>query len=82
MDDRRIEAARTVMQEPDNFSFSHVVMVLDELLSYAEERLRINLGLITENSGLKAKVGAPPEVDLSEVPVKTLLQEVADRLSA
>ena len=79
MDDRRIEAARTVMEEPDNFSFSHVVVVLDELLAYAEERLRINLGLLQENSGLKAKIGAPAEADLSAYSVKDLLREISSR---
>ena len=40
------------------------------------------MGLISENSALKVRVGAPPEVDLSQVSSKELLDEVVTRLSS
>lgn len=77
-DDARVDAARVVVEEPDNFSFSHVVAVLDDLLAYAEERLRVNVGLLQENTTLKTR-SSSSEFDLSEIPVKALFQEINNR---
>ena len=78
MEDQRIAQAREWMAEED--SGIDPVFVITDLLDYAGERLKVNVGLIAEITGLKQKIGAPQTLDLSNIPTADLLAELAHRL--
>ncbi len=54
--------------------------IIDGLLAYAEERLKVNVGLLSENTALKKAVQTGPVLDLSSVSRDDLLAEIKRRL--
>lgn len=80
MEDERIMTARLLAETLRDFDDVDAAEKVEALIAYADERLKINVGLIAENSGLKQKISAPPTLDLSTTPTADLLAELARRL--
>lgn len=57
-----------------------VERIINDLIAYAEERARINTGLVSENASLRGKVNKPEVIDLTEIDTRDLFAEVAHRL--
>lgn len=57
-------------------------VVLGGLIAYAEERYRVNVGLVNENAALRKQVREPERgPSLEAVPTADLLAEVTRRLA-
>lgn len=54
-EDTRLTAARALLQEVDRDTVE--AAVLEDLIAYAEERLRVNVGLLAENANLRKEAG-------------------------
>lgn len=85
MTDTRVARAKDYLAAGPlaDLSTIEVQDMAEGLLAYAEERERINIGLIAENTDLKAKVRqqkSETAVDLSAVPADALLDELRERL--
>lgn len=80
MEDSRVTDARLLAETLRDLDDVDYAEKIEALITYAEGRLQINVGLIAENSALKQKVGAPPTLDLSAIPSADLLAELARRL--
>lgn len=76
--DDRIEAARDLHRRLGECAIE-APEILD-LIAYAEERLRVNEGLLRENQALKARASGPEVVDLSTISNTVLLATLAARL--
>jgi hypothetical protein len=75
--DARLAAARNVVTR-------HAICptgVLEGVIALAEECERVNVGIIAENAGLRAKVRQPEQVDLTGASTADLLAEVGRRTS-
>lgn len=58
-EDARLTAAKTHNFDPDDTRATESVM--DDLIAFAEERLRVNVGLIAENTEMRKRLlGAQP----------------------
>lgn len=78
--DQRIAAAREYVDGSDGVEFEGVDRLLIDLLEFAEERLRVNAGLVRQNEEFRNRLRAPETVDLSTVSREDLLAEVERRL--
>lgn len=78
-EDARVQEARAYLASPSGTHRDEEAELIGNLLRYADERLRVNVGLITENSALRAKARQPESLDLSQVPLRALLDELEAR---
>lgn len=78
-DDPRLVAAREALDHGP----PSCVAVLRGLVAYADERLRVNVGLVAENSELRrrARTSSPDGIDLTGVSSQQLLTELGRRVT-
>lgn len=75
MEDKRVTEAKALSTGLPTI----VAKVITDIVEYAEERLRVNVGLVSENGSLKAKLRTPEAIDLSTVETSALLAEISKR---
>lgn len=84
MDRRLVEAkhfvAEVQMYDSEGQCDNSADEAITGLIAFAEERERVNVGLLAENSALKAKARQPEAVDLSATSSADLLAELTRRL--
>lgn len=80
-EDSRVTAVREYL-DSDRGLYTGSRKLLGPLLEYAEERLRVNVGLVRDNADLRAKQRQPETLDLSSVTTADLLRELERRCSA
>lgn len=78
-EDNRLTAARDYAN--GRVIQTQPVQMINDLVAFAEERLRVNVGLLAENETLKKRLAEtnPAKVDLTNVDDAEMLTELADR---
>lgn len=86
MEDKRLEKAREYARQNAGSGSLHegptayAAAIMNQLVAYAEERLRVNVGLLNENASLRAKLRQPEtEIELPDIPSQDLLAELLRR---
>lgn len=77
--DSRVQAARDLvadLRSKDNLGYAAIADIIEGVLVYAQGRLDINVGLISENSSLKQRLAEKPgEKEMSDQDLIRLMQE-------